>query len=353
MENQEKIKNHFTLQWHLTTECDQYCKHCYLHDTTNYKIESDNSLEYNKCIKIIDDFAEMTNRWRILGRINFSGGDPLLRSDFFKILKYARKRNLIVGILGNSNHLDYETAIKLKKLGLYNYQMSIDGLAKTHDEFRGKIGLFNDTFRAIRILREVGIPSVLMFTLYKQNSDELINIIDIVSKEKVSYFDFSRLVPIGTAKSMKDKLLEPLEYRSLLLRALEEYKRLKNGGCNTYFGKKDPLWVLLYHELGILKQIPKDGLLYGGCSIGMNSVSLTSDGRVYMCRRLPIEIGKVPEENIRDIFIGSEKLNEIRDFRNLKDCSKCELVSLCRGCLAISYAVYGDYLKKDPQCWRC
>lgn len=74
-------------------------------------------------------------------RINFTGGDPLLREDIFDLIGYARKKGILVGILGNPNHLDYETACKLKKLGVSRYQVSIDGLEDTHDRLRDREGL--------------------------------------------------------------------------------------------------------------------------------------------------------------------------------------------------------------------
>lgn len=47
----------FTLQWHITAECDQNCKHCYMHDSDSYESEVNNQLDISECMKIIDDFA--------------------------------------------------------------------------------------------------------------------------------------------------------------------------------------------------------------------------------------------------------------------------------------------------------
>jgi len=344
---------YFSLQWHLTAKCDQDCMHCYLYDSPTYEREQNNELNYEECCKVIDDFSNTFNTWGMPTRINFTGGDPLLREDIFKLIAYAREREIEVGILGNPNHLDYETAKRLKYLGVSRYQVSIDGLEENHDRLRGRKGLFKDTIRAIHVLEDVGIPSVVMLTLSRENASELIEVIHTVAKEGVSIFDFARIVPIGAGEQLREQILNPQEYRELLLKVLEEYKCLQENGCKTYFGRKDHLWKLLYQELGLLKPLPKDKeTIYSGCGIGSCILTILADGTVYACRRLPVEIGKVPEQNIRDVFINSPEHNNMRKVENMQKCSKCELLQFCRGCPAVAYGTYGDYMAPDPQCWK-
>lgn len=343
----------FTLQWHITAKCDQHCKHCYLFEETTYEQEYKNELSYEECICIIDDFKETFDNWGMQTRINFTGGDPLLRDDIFNIIEYARKKGILVGILGNSNHLNYETAKRLKKLGIFRYQISIDGLERTHDFLRGKKGLFKDSIRAIHVLENVGIPSVVMFTLSRKNANDLLKVIRKVTEEGVSIFDFARIVPIGSGEQLKNQMLAPHEYRELLLKVLEEYRYLQEKGYRTYFGRKDHLWTLLYQELGLIKPLPKNkNLIYNGCGVGSSILTILADGTVYSCRRLPVRIGKTPEHSIKDIFIYSVEHNKMRKIENMKKCSNCELLQFCRGCMAVSYAKYGDYMAPDPQCWK-
>ena len=344
---------HFVLQWHVTAKCDQACAHCYLRDSSTYARELRNELSYEDCLEIIDDFKQTFDKWGMPTRINFTGGDPLLREDIFLLIKYARKNGILVGILGNPNHLDYQTAKKLKSLGVIRYQISIDGLQETHDRLRGRRGLFEDSIRAIRILEKVGIPSVVMFTVSKINAHELVEVIKVVAEEGVSVFDFARLVPVGAGKDLKDQMLTPKEYRNLLLQVLEQYRRLQEKGCQTYFGRKDHLWKLLYQELGLLKSPPRDKkTIYTGCGIGSSVLVILADGTVYPCRRLPIELGRVPQENFRDIFINSSELNKMRQIEKMQKCKNCDLLQVCRGCPAVSYSAYGDYMAPDPQCWK-
>ena len=344
----------FTLQWHLTAKCQQKCLHCYMHDEPTYKIELKNELNYKDCLKILDDFLITTKNWKAKGCINFTGGDPLLKPEIYKLIKRASENGMIVGILGNPNLLTYKVAEKLKYSGLSRYQISIDGMEKTHDWFRGRKGSFRKALGAIEILNNVGIRSVVMFTLSKANAGELIKVIRLVAEKKVAAFDFARLVTVGTGSKLKEQLLSPEEYRDLLLRVLKEYNLFKKKGCLTHFGRKDHLWKLLYLELGLFQKPINENkdLIYSGCSIGNNTVSVLADGTVYACRRLPIKIGKIPEENLRDIFINSKELNKMRKIEELKKCRRCELLRYCRGCPAVIYGLTGNYYGVDPQCWK-
>jgi radical SAM/SPASM domain protein of ACGX system len=325
-----------------------------MRDEPTYKNELRNELGFENCLKVLDDFIHTTKEWGTRGSIHFTGGDPLLKPEIFELIKHAADSGLSVGILGNPNLLTRKVATKLKDNGLVRYQVSIDGMEETHDRLRRRKGLFQDTLRAIQILNEVGIRSVVMFTLSRVNAGELIDVIRLVSKEKVSAFDFARLVPVGSGTQLRKQMVSPHEYRSLLLKVLDEYSNLQEEGSGTRFGRKDHLWKLLYYELGLFKrpQEEKQNLVYDGCAIGNRTVSVLADGTVYACRRLPVTIGKVPNKSIRDIFINSEELNKMRVIEEMKKCKQCELLNYCRGCPAVAYGISGNYYSADPQCWK-
>lgn len=351
--DEQRRRRYFTLQWHVTAKCLNSCSHCYLQESEGYQSEIKNELSVEQCLEIIDDFYEMVKAWGVGGRINFTGGDPLLKNDIFKLIEHARSRDIVVGILGNGETLNYETALKLKESGVSSYQVSIDGTEKTHDRLRRK-GSFRATIEGLRILNKVGIRSVVMSTVSKQNIDEIAWVANIAAKENVSIFDFARLTPIGKGSQFKNDLIKPKEYRSFLLKMLEEYQRLEKNGYKTYFGRKDHLWKLLYRELGLFQPLTDDReIIFQGCAIGIHLIVIAADGTVYPCRRLPIKIGKVPEQSLRDIFINSPELNKIRQVEKMEKCSKCDLFQYCRGCPAVAYGFSGgNYFAPDPQCWK-
>lgn len=346
----------FSLQWHVTAKCDQTCKHCYMYDSQFYEQEKNNELSLEDCKKVLDDFSGLINRWKVKGSIFFSGGDPILRPDFFEILKYTQTKRLYqVGVMGNSYHLDQPTALELKNSGVSVYQISLDGLKATHDYFR-KPGSFDDALRGYKVLQDAGISTTCMYTVSKKNMNELLDVINLVAELGLTAFDFDRLVPVGNGKQLREDVIPGEEYRELLLRVEQEYKKLEAQGCKTQFGHKDNMWGLLRSEQGDYEKLPDlpEGCgVHMGCLIGWQGVSIISDGSVMACRRLPVLIGKVPDQTLADIFINSPVLNEMRNFNEIEKCKDCDLVSNCRGCRAIAYgASNGNYYAKDPQCWR-
>ena len=346
-------RRQFILQWHLTARCEERCRHCYMHDSSTFDSELKNELSHSDCIRVLDDFTDMTRSLGVGARINFSGGDPLLRNDLTGLVREAVSRGVMVGLLGNPQLLTRQTARRLLDAGASRYQLSLDGLEKTHDSLRGRAGAFRDALRAIRTLNKAGLPSVVMFTVSRLNAAELIPVIELCARLHVRIFDFARLVPGGTGRGLAGELLDAQAYRALLLDVLEEYRRLEAEGCETYFGRKENLWTLLYQELGLLPALPREkGMIYSGCSVGSRILTVLADGTVLACRRLPVKIGKVPEGRLREIFISSKNHRAMRACERMEKCGKCELLPYCRGCMAVAYGAKGDFLAGDPQCWK-
>ena len=346
-------RRQFLLQWHLTAKCEERCRHCYMHDSPSYDSELNNELSHEQCLRVLDDFTGTVRDWGVEARINFSGGDPLLRKDLPGLVKEASSRGFMVGILGNPHLLTGETARALRDAGASRYQLSLDGLERTHDSLRGRKGAFRDALRAIRALNDAGLPSVVMFTLSKLNAPELIPVIRLCVRNKVRVFDFARLVPTGAGRALSNEMLGAGQFRELLLRVLEEYRRLEAKGCTTYFGRKENLWTLMYHELGLLPPLPRArGMVYSGCSVGSRIMTILADGTVLACRRLPVKIGKVPDEPLREIFISSKNHRRLRSVEKMERCASCRLLPFCRGCPAVAHGATGDFLAGDPQCWR-
>ena len=63
---------------------------------------------------------------------------------------------------------------------------------------------------------------------------------------------------------------------------------MKCAGCETYFNKKDHLWILYEYETGQFKLLDntKDGMIYGGCNCGNCHITIASNGDIMACRRV-------------------------------------------------------------------
>ena len=97
---------------------------------------------------------------------------------------------------------------------------------------------------------------------------------------------------------------------------------------------------------------------FGGCAAGVSGLTILPDGTITPCRRLPIPLGNINRDSLREIWVTSPVLNRLRDRTAYRGkCGACSRWAACRGCRAIAYAyaqAHGgdDYLADDPQCPR-
>lgn len=94
-----------------------------------------------------------------------------------------------------------------------------------------------------------------------------------------------------------------------------------------------------------------------GCSAGVAGLTILPNGNVTPCRRLPLSLGNVCKDSLREIWAASPILEALRDRSRYKGkCGTCKRWAACRGCRAIAYAWSrsrgeDDYLADDPQCF--
>lgn len=340
------MKEHFAFQWHITDECDQRCKHCYIFSEDTCKsIEAMNYIQMEAVVANCEDMCAMYDRQPYF---YITGGDPILHPEFWRLLALLKQKHIPFTILGNPFHLDDTVCNMLKAYGCEKYQMSLDGLRDTHDWFRMP-GSFDCTLEKIACIKRAGIRAVIMTTVSGKNIDEVSGIIDTVVSNGVDVFAFARYCPTSEEK---DTGMTPQEYRALLDTCHHKFQHYEAAGCATYFNRKDHLWTLYEYEQGLF-EIPSDaevGMIYGGCNCGNCHLTILPTGDLFACRRLESKVGNVFEDRIADVWVCA--MEEYRDYPKFKKCSRCELLAFCRGCPAVAKGAKGDFYGADPQCWK-
>ncbi len=341
----------FYFQWHITERCNLRCLHCY---QEGYTSQSEFSLAQLK--KVADEIDLTLEKWDMRGRIALTGGEPFLKEELIPLVDYLEQKKYIrkIGILTNGTLIDEEIVNRLKNLQkLYSIQISLDGASEeTNDFIRGK-GAYKKAVDSFRLFHKKGIRTRLMFTVHKKNLQDVPALIDLAVREKIGALTIERFVPEGKGSEAKDWFLTKKEvhelYEYVSLRSDTEYE---NGTPLTIW-KCRTLWANIDPERAKATDGPAQIALGSMCAIGINSLTILSDGTVLPCRRLPIPIGNIKNDSIYNIWHTSKLLWEIRDKNNLKGkCNGCDLIPWCSGCRAIAYVVMGDYLAEDPQCWK-
>lgn len=341
------MKQYFSFQWHITDECDQRCKHCYIFSEDSCK--KPDAMTWEQMQDTVDNCLDFCGMYGRLPCFYLTGGDPILHPDFWRLLALLKERDIPFTIMGNPFHLDDQVCRRMRSYGCQKYQLSLDGMRETHDWFR-KPGSFDCTLEKIACIRNAGIRSVIMTTVSGANIEEVPDIIDTVVQYGADVFAFARYCPTS---GEKDTGITPREYRALLARCDEKFRAYEAAGCVTWFNKKDHLWTLYEYETGTFKlpDTAREGVIYGGCSCGNCHLTILPTGDLYACRRVrSSRVGNVFEDRIADVWVC--EMEAYRDYTKFKKCAKCELLAWCRGCPAVAGGASGDFYAPDPQCWK-
>ena len=194
--------------WNSTRTCNLKCRHCYMDsDSQKYKGE----LTTDEAKKFIDDLAEFK-----VPVLLFSGGEPLIREDFFELAAYAAEKNVRPTLSTNGTLITREVAQEIKNIGVGYVGISLDGLADVNDKFRGVNGAFNLAMRGIENCVAVGQRVGLRFTINRHNFEELDKIFDFIEAEQINRVCFYHLVYSGRGSQMLSEDVTPEESRQAM-----------------------------------------------------------------------------------------------------------------------------------------
>ncbi len=251
-------------------------------------------------------------------------------------------------MLTNGILVDDLKAKRLYKADVKGVQVSIEGPEKIHELIRGK-NSFSASLQGVKHLLDAGLKVALNVTISRLNAEYLVDMVKLSYNLGVHRLGFSRLVPSGRGISLIKEMLKAKTVKDL-------YKKVfsidLNNGLEIVTG--DPIASQFRNNpLNIdLGDIP-----LGGCAAGISGLTIMPDGTVVPCRRLPISIGNVRKDSLREIWSMSNVLNDLRNRVKYKGkCGSCKKWANCRGCRAIAYSYSmakgkGDLLAPDPQCF--
>lgn len=318
----------FTLQWHITHRCELHCRHCY-----DRSRRDDVSLAQG--LKILDQLRDFCLHHHVGGHVSFSGGNPFLHPDFFRLYRGARDRNLSLAILGNP--VAEETLDRLLTIAPPSFfQVSLEGLQEHNDWVRGA-GNFAAILDFLDLLRKKQIYSMVMLTLTRANMDQVLPLAEVL-RDRVDLFTYNRLAMVGEGASLESP--GPEEYRSFV----REYLQARQS--NPVLALKDSLVNIERERQG---QDLFGGCTGFGCGAAFNFVSLLPDGQVHACRKFPSLIGDLNRQTLAEVYVSSAA----RAYRRgCKECDPCRLRPVCGGCLAVACGWGLDPLQsKDPGCF--
>ena len=337
----------FSFQWHITDECDQRCKHCYIYAGDSHRAPE--RMAWADMARVIDNALRFCRAYGYRPVFFLTGGDPLLHPDFWRLAECLHGIRAPFVILGNPYHLTVRVGRRLCRLGCDRYQLSLDGREETHDLLR-RPGSYRETLEAVGILKRAGLKSVIMTTVSSLNINEMPQIIDAAVAAGADMFSFARYCPTGAGGFSG---IAPQAYRQMLVACEQRIREHLSRQCATRFDKKDHLWTLYDYECGRLKIAEGEAkdVARGGCHCGISHLTILPDGSVMACRRVRDSVvGNALADELADLWNGP--MDAYRQYDRFQRCAGCRLLPWCRGCPAVAAGTNGSFYAPDPQCWR-
>jgi radical SAM protein with 4Fe4S-binding SPASM domain len=318
----------YSVQIESTLSCPQGCLYCYA------SAEDTHVREFPKrdVVRVLDSAAKMQVR-----AIDWLGGDPLLRNDWYDLMKYAMDLGLRNNIWTSGMPLEnVEVARK-------TVEVSEGGFISVHldsldEKIYAKLHTVNPKKKIDAILK--GVDNVQSLGKKPEN---MINCIT-----------FTKLVAGKDVKKTMRYFFEKKGMRTCLTQM-----------CMAGLAENHPEWIPTIQEIRDACET-RDDANYSKSTLSMSTmdankfycggmICVTIDGDVTPCSVIRKGFGNVYESPLEEIVEEHRDellLTHLRDPKNMPGyCSVCEHNSVCWGCRATAYYETGDMLAEDPKCW--
>jgi AdoMet-dependent heme synthase len=310
--NQKALDLRIPLSVHLdvTYRCNERCIHCYLdHDDLGEMTTAE--------IKdVLDQLAEAGVFFLAL-----SGGEVLMRRDFFSIVEHARNRLFNVKIKTNGVMIREAEARRIRELGVEQVQISVySHRSEIHDGITKLPGSLRRTIEAIRFLKAQGLKVSMANVLMRANLFDNDGVM-ILAKE------------LGVSYTLDPTITPKIDGNTAIL-AL----RVPGNELQRVFRNEELVGNV--SEFCAPPAAPDEDVMDGyPCSAAHTSCYISPYGDVFPCVQFPLPSGNVRHQKFIDIWQNSRALEEVRSIRarDLVTCSGCSHVGSCSRCPGLAY----------------
>ncbi|MFT9846548.1 TIGR04053 family radical SAM/SPASM domain-containing protein [Aneurinibacillus sp. REN35] len=346
----------FIVIWEVTRACELKCLHC---RAEAQPLPDPRQLSTEEGFRLLDEIKSFGNPVVV-----FTGGDPLMRTDIFELIRYGVSIGLRVSMTPSATpHVTKENMRRAREAGLSRWAFSIDGsTAAIHDAFRGFAGSYEVTRRAISYLHELGLPVQINTTVSRYNLHDIEQLAELVHELKAVLWSVFFLVPTGRGRM--DDMISPEEHERVFhwlyemsktapfdikTTAAQHYRRVilqqrKEEGADASRSRMIGVPGISQAQDGI-------GRAFAGVNDGNGFIFISHLGDVQPSGFLPLKVGNIREASLVDLYRNSPVLQALRNPDGYGGkCGMCPYRRVCGGSRARAYAVTGDYLASEPFC---
>jgi radical SAM protein with 4Fe4S-binding SPASM domain len=294
----------------------------------------------------------------------FSGGEPLLRQDFFELAEYAREQGLRIALSTNGTLINKQAAQRIKNVGFAEVGISLDGIGSNNDRFRGRDGAYEAALNGIRNCIALGLRVSLRLTITCSNYLDISKILQLVEDEGIDRVCFYHLAYSGRGSSLQNEDIDHPQTRAVVdlicERTLDMYRRGLRKEILTVDNHTDGVYLYLKAK----KQDPQRAVkilnllkMNGGNNSGIRIGAVDDQGNIHPDQFWwHYRLGNVQERKFGEIWSDTSEplLQGLRNRKKLLKgrCGRCQYLDVCNGNLRVrAEAVFGDVWADDPACY--
>lgn len=342
--------------FNITRACNLECVHCYAGSGPQ---SFPGQISTDTIKTVLEDLADFG-----VPAVLFSGGEPMVHSDFSEILDHASQLNLRTTLSTNGTLIDEETAEELKESGLRYVGISLDGIGEVNDRFRGVDGAFERALEGIRVCRRVGQKVGLRMTITDHNLDQLDDIFDLIVEEDINRVCFYHLAYSGRGKDIEKADLSHEQTRRMMRTIFERTQEINEDRdleVLTVANPVDNAFLYKYlrrHDFNRAPEVYRRLQWNGGAtnSSGVGVASIDFYGRVHPNQFwMDRTLGNVKDRPFSDIWTDpdNEFLGKLRNRLDHLEgkCADCNLLDICGGGLRVRADATDNVWGPDPACY--
>lgn len=276
--------------------------------------------------------------------INFNGGEPLLRNDFFEIAQYAHSLGFDLHLNSNGTLIGDHEAKEIAKYFASVCVSVLSSIPEKHDELTGREGAYDRVSSGMNHLLEHGIKVEINVCTFTDNYRELYEIAKSFAREGVHVFCVTRYILSNSAE--RTKLLgekETIEVLGLLEKISNDFK--------TYKEVKLP-GPVPYCELSS-EYVEKLRYWNTPCQVGYGLCRISPIGVITPCPLSDEVMGDLKQNSFEDIWNSIHWEKFAKCSHVTQACIECEELHSCRGgCLGYDEALKKANITPDTRKWR-
>lgn len=317
----------------LTARCNNNCRHCYISLPVDDRRAREKELSFDEIMKIADEAVSLGALWCLI-----TGGEPLLREDFFDIYLYLKKKGLLVSVFTNASLVTDEHVELFKKYPPQDIEVSVYGVNKdTYEGVTRRIGSFDAFIQGLNLLLDSGIRVRLKTMALRSNIHELPEIARFCRDKSKDYFRFDPFLHLRfdgnqiRNDEIKSERLSPEEIVALEQSDPERLKSIEKV-CDKLIMPES-----LHSSCNYIFH----------CGAGISSFTMSYDGFFHLCSSLyhPDCVYNLRKGSLSDAWHNF--VPKVRDMRSnrrdfLETCWFCPLVDLCMWCPALAHLETGE-----------